>query len=194
MAQGPDEDLALVNAARAGEEDAFKALFEKYRDRAVALAYRYTHNREDALDVVQDAFLKVFRSLSGFKGQSRFVHWLFRIVVNRAIDVCRSREASHPTYDEAREGEGIAAPDLRPDANPLRSAARNELQEAYQNAIGELSPEHRAVISLHVSQGMRYIEIAETLDIPVGTVMSRLHYARKHLQEILKKFLDADRA
>ena len=188
MARSPDEDQALVEAARAGEQPAYEALFKKYRDRALALAFRYTHRHEEALDVVQDAFIKAFDRLKDFRGESRFVHWLFRIVVNTAIDAGRYKPPPPVLYDESRGEEGITRGDPRPDADPARAAEHQELLEAYQQALAQLSPEHRAAFALHAVQGLPYKEIAEVLDVPLGTVMSRLHYARKHLQKILRRF------
>jgi RNA polymerase sigma-70 factor (ECF subfamily) len=183
MAESPDEDQALVQSALGGDEDAFRALFDKYKDRALAVAFRYTHDHESALDVVQDAFIKAFRKLGDFRGQSRFVHWLFRIVANAAIDFGRRKPPPTAPYDEGRESGSPPAPDDRPDADPVRRAEGKELQEAYSDALNQLSPEHKAAFALHATQGLAYREIAEVLDVPIGTVMSRLHYARKHLQE-----------
>jgi RNA polymerase sigma-70 factor (ECF subfamily) len=188
MVQGPDEDLANVQAAQRGNLGAFEALFVKYRDRAAALAFRYTHSHEDALDVVQDAFIKVFRSLGEFRGQSRFVHWLFRIVANTAIDARRAKGSPEAVYDEARESEGVTVADPSAEADPARVAASREVQAAYQKALAELSPEHRAVFELHVTKGLSYSEIAQQVGVPIGTVMSRLFYARKQLQQKLSRF------
>ena len=189
MTQSPDDDLALVDAARAGDQDAYEGLFNKYRDRAAAIAFRYTHNREDALDVVQEAFIKAFGSLDSFRGEAKFSNWLFRIVTNKAIDMFRRRKEPHASYDETREGEGIMVADTRPYANPVRNVETQEMREAYEGAVAQLSPDHRAVFALHVSKGLRYGEIAEALGIPIGTVMSRLHYARKRLRDLLRDFM-----
>jgi len=189
MERSPDEDAALVRAARAGEEDAFRALFEKYKERALGVASRYARNREDALDVVQNAFIKAFKRLDDFRGESHFSHWFFRIVANAAIDAARQRKEPQASYDEARESEGVSVRDDHPERDPARAAEDSELRQAYQQALGELSPDHREVFALHITQGLQYREIAQTLDIPIGTVMSRLHYARKHLQKTLRRFL-----
>lgn len=181
-----DDDLALVRDALARREGAFACLYEKYRERVYRVAYHFVHNKADALDLCQETFVRVFQSLKTFGGRSRFSTWLMRIAANTAIDFCRHQKVRRAgelderlvTSDERHPG-AAAAPD------PARGLEREELRGLIDDAVAELSPEHRAVFVLHAVEGLTYQEIADTVGVPIGTVMSRLHYARKRLQGLL---------
>lgn len=183
------EDLSLVDRCLARDAQAFEALFNKYRDKVYRVAYGYVHDKDDALDVVQEAFIKAFKSLAGFERESGFYTWLTRIAINLAIDHRRRRARKKAVLledymePEPRPGGGP------PPADPARGVEEKELRERYFQALEELSEKHRTVFLLHTVEGMAYKEIASTLEISIGTVMSRLHYARKRLQELLRDYL-----
>jgi RNA polymerase sigma-70 factor, ECF subfamily len=178
-AEGP-ADLELVARARAGDRDAFRLLVERYEGRAYAIAYGFLGNREDAREIVQEAFLKAYRTLAGFRGEAGFYTWLYRIVVNLAIDF-RRRDRPAPLEEPDR------LRDPR-EADPASEAYRGELREAIRAAIDGLPREQRAVIVLRELEGLSYAEIAEVEQVPIGTVMSRLFYARRKLQAALARY------
>ena len=177
-----DPDASLIAACRLpnsdGFERAFEQLFEKYRERVYAIAYRVTGNAGDALDVTQESFALVFRKLEGFRGGSLFSTWLFRIVVNCSIDFRRrvgvSRSGALTVVDD------LAAASVVDEApGPRDRAAASELSGQVQQAIGELSPKLRVILALRYLEDMSYEELAATLGLSLGTVNSRL--ARAHL-------------
>lgn len=181
-----NDDRRLVSLAIAGDRDARRALFELHRESAYRVAYRVTRREADALDVVQDAFIKAFESLGDFQQGASFRTWLLRIVTNRALDLVRSRRVRLAvSLDGGRdEGEpGVEAP--APTAAPDRRLSDHELATRLQRAIDELPAEQRAVFALFATGEMTYAEIAEVLTIPIGTVMSRLFHARRKLQTTL---------
>jgi RNA polymerase sigma-70 factor (ECF subfamily) len=151
-------------------------------------------NRDDALDVVQDTFTKAYQSLDRFKGESSFYTWLYRITLNLCIDHQR-RLARMPLAPlEAAEGpeESPVVHAARGDAerdNPLQRVQEVEIGQRIREAIAELTPEHRAVILLREVEGLSYEEISRALECPKGTVMSRLHYARRQLQARLRELV-----
>jgi len=189
---GPS-DAELVERARKGDRDAFRELVERYQRKIATLALGMLRNREDALDVVQETFTKAFQSLDRFKGDASFYTWAYRIAVNLCIDHQR-REAKMPVANlEPREGGGERAADpvtLLVDGSeqddPFQRTRDAEIARGLATAIAELTPEHRAVILLREVDGLSYEEISRVLDCPKGTVMSRLHYARRQLQERLR--------
>lgn len=182
-------DVELVERARQGDREAFRVLVERYQRKVAALALGMLRNREDALDVVQDTFTKAYQSLDKFKGDSSFYTWIYRIGVNLCIDHQR-RESRYVqigpvTDDTPDEVAPPSAEDLERD-EPFESARSSEIGTRLMDAINELTPEHRAVILLREVDGLSYEEISRALDCPKGTVMSRLHYARRHLQARLR--------
>ena len=194
---GDAEDPRLVEAALAGDAQAFETLFVKYRQRVFAVAWRLVREEESALDVVQDAFVRAYEELEKLRGEARFYPWLRKIAVNLAIDrlrqMRRSKEVSLFTRsgedsDEGREeivaAAAYATVDQR-ENNPGRQAEVMEFSSALSDALLKLSDSHRAVFMLHAAEGMSYKEIADALGCNIGTVMSRLFYARKRLQELL---------
>ncbi|MCY3021102.1 MAG: sigma-70 family RNA polymerase sigma factor [Planctomycetota bacterium] len=188
----------MVEKAASGDAEAFEKLFTKYRQRVFAVAWRLLHDEDAALDVVQDAFVRVYEQLSAREGVARFYPWLRRIAVNLAIDrLRRSRRGVEVALDERRVGEGDEASE-EPAAvvvardgseGPERKAEVSEFSGALAAALLKLSDAQRAVFMLHAAEGMSYKEIAEALDCNIGTVMSRLFYARKRLQELLAPHL-----
>jgi RNA polymerase sigma-70 factor (ECF subfamily) len=191
---GPEErtdDRALVARAADGDRAAFGALVQRHQDRIFNLAYQVVRNREDALDVAQDAFVKAFASLSGFKGEASFTTWMHRIVVNLAIDCLRRRRRGDPTdYDdrlavpEERDA-GFTAPD-----NPEKALETREVRSLLARGLQGLPPAHRAVLVLREIEGLSYRQIARVVGCNVGTVMSRLFYARRKLKKVLEPIWD----
>lgn len=184
----PDEEL--IRSARKGDEEAFRELMERYKRRAFSVAVGIVGDPDDAMDVVQDAFVKLYYKLKEFQFGSNFYTWFYRLLVNQAIDRWRksSRSQSVP-LDEKRLTEEDSPPDaaIYP-RTPEDLAGNRELGEALNRAIAALPEYHRAVILLREVDGMAYEEIAAVLGCSVGTVMSRLHYARAKLKEALKGF------
>jgi RNA polymerase sigma-70 factor (ECF subfamily) len=193
------EDKILVERVQEGDERAFRELFERYHRRAFAVAYGVVKNKQDALDIVQDGFVKVHKHIGKFQGTSSFYTWLYRIIMNLAIDhVRRRKNAKGVEYDdgvgrEADEvaGDGTLLPRIL-DANPGKTVVRRELLEKIQAALDELPEYHRAVILLREIDGLSYEEMAETLGVPKGTIMSRLFHARKKMQASLADYMDGD--
>ena len=187
------DDAALVERCRAGDVAAFEPLVEKYRQRVWRLAYNVLRDREEAWDVAQEAFIKAYQALPTFRGQSAFYTWLYRIVMNVAADRGRSRGAQGRAFGTERVPEEDwerVLPDQNPgDESPDAAAARTEDRAKIMKALDTLSEDHRRIIMLSDLEGLSYREIAETLDIPMGTVMSRLHNARKRLRDALGPLL-----
>ncbi len=185
-----DDDREVVRRVQAGDTEAFEALVEKYKRKAFRLAYQVLRDQEEALDVAQEAFIKAFRALPRFKGDSAFYTWLFRITMNLALDRKRQRATrvrSMGTEDVPPEEWERTAVSLAPD--PEDVAAGAEQRARIRVALDSLSENHRAIIILSDIEGLQYREIAEVLGIPMGTVMSRLHHARKRLREALGRGL-----
>jgi RNA polymerase sigma-70 factor (ECF subfamily) len=188
-------DAELVQRAKDGDPAAFRKLFDQYHRRAFAVAVGVVKNQEDALDVVQEAFIKVHRHIDRFQGSSSFYTWLYRIVMNLAID--HVRKARHVTDFDDRirhsdaAGDGALMPRIM-DENPGKTVVRSELTAHIQQALDQLPEYHRAVILLREVEGLSYEEMAKVLDVPKGTIMSRLFHARKKMQELLKAYIDGD--
>jgi RNA polymerase sigma-70 factor (ECF subfamily) len=195
----PVDDRELVAAAQRGDRDAFKTLFERYHRRAYALALGVVRHPDDALDVVQDAFIKAHRHLDKFEGNASFYTWLYRIVMNVAIDHLRKQNRS-PTvdYDDAvahAEEDGSAAPGeeaILPQllgGNPVKELHRKEIREKLESALALLSPNHRAVLVMRELDGLSYEEMAKVMKCSKGTIMSRLFHARRNMQKHLLELL-----
>jgi RNA polymerase sigma-70 factor (ECF subfamily) len=184
------DERALIRRCIAGDAAAFEPLVEKYRQRVWRLAYQVLHDREEAWDVAQEAFVRAFHSLPSFRGQSAFYTWLFRITVNVATDRHRQRGAQARAFGPERVTEEEwtrTAPD--PGRGPDQEAARAEQRERIRRALDALPPKARTIIMLSDVEGLSYREIAEVLNCPIGTVMSRLHNARKRLKGLLGPML-----
>jgi RNA polymerase sigma-70 factor, ECF subfamily len=185
-------DWELVQRTREGDRDAFRTLVERYQGKVATLALGILRSRDDALDVVQETFTKAYQSLDRFKGESSFYTWVYRIAVNLCIDHQR-HDAKLPQVplETGERGDTIirpAADGLRGD-EPFERARDTEIARRLREAISELTPEHRAVILLREVEGLSYEEISRVLQCPKGTVMSRLHYARRQLQTRLRELL-----
>jgi len=178
------DESALLERAKRGDTEAFAALVERYQRRVVGVAFAVVHNQDDAVELAQEAFVRAFQNLKKFESRSSFSTWLYRIAANLSIDF-RRREGRHVVL----RGEDAAAEISRipsAEGDSYRAAARNELGQRIQSALQQLTPEHRAVILLREVEGLSYDEICGVLQVPRGTVMSRLHYARGRLRVILK--------
>ena len=192
QATGP-ADVEIVQRAREGDHEAFRILVERYQGRAYRLALRVLRDEEQARDAVQDAFLKAYGSLDRFQGRSGFYTWLYRIVMNQCLDRKRRDKSDRELeWDEVTAARAVQAPAAGggegEGAGPAPDAAaeRGELRQILAKAIAELPEDARRTIELREIDGLSYREIAEALGIPKGTVMSRLHYARRSLQESLR--------
>jgi RNA polymerase sigma-70 factor (ECF subfamily) len=188
-----NDDAALIERSRAGDVAAFEPLVEKYRQRVWRLAYNILRDREEAWDVAQEAFIRAYQALPTFRGQSAFYTWLYRIVMNVAADRARARGARGRAFGTERvpeeDWERVLPDQGRAEESPDAVAARHEQQQKITRALDALPEHHRRIVVLSDLQGLSYREIAETLEIPMGTVMSRLHNARKRLREALKPLL-----
>ncbi len=185
-------DWELVQRARTGDRDAFRELVERYQRKIAALALGMLRNHEDALDVVQETFTKAYQNLDRFKGDAAFYTWVYRIAYNLCIDQQR-RTAKDPMLTLDAEVDGrpthpLPAGEPLPD-EPFARARDAEIASRVRAAIGDLTPDHRAVILLRELEGLSYAEISQVLECPKGTVMSRLHYARRQLQQRLRELL-----
>ncbi len=188
---GEDEKL-LVQRARKGDLEAYDQLVHKYQERVYGTLYNMTANHEDANDLTQEAFIKAFQALKSFKGGSSFYTWVYRIAVNRAINFLKQRKNRFQMSLDDLDFNAEHNPDLVAlisDKTPRREANLAELQEKLNAAMQRLSEPHRLVVTLHDIQGSSHEEIAEIMDCNVGTVRSRLFYARQQLQGYLSDYL-----
>lgn len=178
------DEAELIERAKKGDTKAFGALIERYQRRVVGVALGVAHNPDDALELAQETFVRAFENIARFESRSSFSTWLYRIAANVAIDF-RRRENRHPILrGEEAENELRRLPSASGDS--YAATRRSELGQRINEALEELTPEHRTVILLREVEGLSYDEISEVMQCPRGTVMSRLHYARNHLREILK--------
>src|SRR5580693_4212223 len=184
------DDIALVRRCQKGDALAFEQLVIKYRSKVFSMIYGMVQNEQDAWDLAQEGFIKAWRSIHRFKGQASFYTWLYRIVTNVAIDSLRrkgfKKTAEFDDQIAASEVEPGSRTVPTPDPLPHHGLEREEIRQRIEQAISKLSPEHRAVIVMKEIEELQYNEIAEALGCSIGTVMSRLFYARKKLQTLLK--------
>jgi RNA polymerase sigma-70 factor, ECF subfamily len=191
LAQVDVSELDLVKQCQAGNTEAFDQLVTRYRTRVFAMIYNMVHNEQDAWDLAQDSFVKAWKSIGRFRGRSSFYTWIYRIVMNVTIDWLRKKQvkgAGAEFNDAIQLKEIEPASRTLPKADPLphERMERSEIRARIDNAIAQISPEHRAVIVMKEIEEMQYHEIAEALGCSIGTVMSRLFYARKKLQNLLR--------
>jgi RNA polymerase sigma-70 factor, ECF subfamily len=184
------DDKRLVERCQAGDLSAFEPLVEKYRQRVWRLALRMVRDREEAWDVAQEAFVRAWQALPNFKGQSAFYTWLFRIAVNVASDRLRQRGARARAFGAEQVSEDEMARTVTDtSAMPDDTAEQQERRLRIRRGLDALPEHHRTIIMLSDLEGLSYREIAEVLQIPMGTVMSRLHNARKRLRDVLGPLL-----
>lgn len=190
-AQRAEEDL-IVRRAQKGDLAAYDELVRRYQERIYATIYHMTSNHEDANDLAQESFIKGFQALKSFKGGSSFHTWLYRIAVNKTINFLKQRKHRAAVSLNDLDFNVEKDPDLLAlisDKNPRRDAALSELQKKLNEAMQKLSEPHRLVVTLHDVQGLAHEEIAQIMDCNVGTVRSRLFYARQQLQGYLLDYL-----
>ncbi len=180
-------DWELVQQCQAGDMSAFQELVARYQQKVLMVILGLLRNREDALEVSQETFLRAYRKINSFKGGSSFYTWLYRIAVNMAIDA--QRRIKRNPLDLRESMDGILEERDEVAKDPFVDVHDKQLRAKLTQAINELSPEHRSVIVLRTLEGLSYKDIGEILGCSDGTVMSRLHYARKKLQEKLRDFL-----
>jgi len=190
------EDLELVTAVKGGDAQAFKILMQRYQRKVYAVAFGFLRNQEDALDVVQESFIKVHRYIGKFEGNSSFYTWLYRIVANLCIDQLRKakRHRDVEFKDGLRhDGKDEPASDLVPYlarfGDPSDMLRRKEILAAVETSLEHLSDKHRAVIVMRELQGMSYEEMAQAMKCSKGTIMSRLFHARRNMQKLLTEHL-----
>jgi len=193
----PDKDLVLrcQAASPSGLEGCFRELYDAYKDRVYNVCYRITGNVNDALDAAQDTFGILFRKVEGFRFQSKFSSWVYRIAVNASIDLKRKAANRRlPSLDQMTQVRGEESPSLEPvderAVSPVESAATEELELEVQAAITRLSPKMRGITVLRYMQGLSYEEISLSLGISLGTVKSRLARAHQALDRELTPLLD----
>jgi len=188
----PTEEMVLVDRARGGELRAYDELIKRYQERIYATVYHMTSNHEDANDLAQESFVKAYQALKSFKGGSSFYTWLYRIAVNKTINFLKQRKnRQHMSLNDldfnAEHDPDLVA--LISDKTPRREAGLNELQEKLNGALLKLSEHHRMAVVLHDVQGLSHEEIAKIMHCNIGTVRSRLFYARQQLQALMADYI-----
>jgi RNA polymerase sigma-70 factor, ECF subfamily len=188
-----ETELRLVERVARGDAAARREFFESYRDASYHVALRITGRAEDALDVVQDSFIRAFDRLAEFQRESSVRTWLLRIVTNRALDILRSRRVRLAVPLDSTDDTGGALPGLEAatESDPGQKLEAAELHDRLHRAVASLPPDQRVVFALYAQGEMTYAEIAEIVGIPIGTVMSRLYHARRRLRELLPDLLPA---
>lgn len=188
----PIEEAILVERARSGQMEAYDELVRRYQERIYATVYHMTSNHEDANDLAQEAFIKGFHALKSFKGGSSFYTWLYRIAVNKTINFLKQRKNKTQMSLDDLDFHAEHDPDLVAlisEKTPRREVNLAELQEKLNTAMQKLSEPHRLVVTLHDVQGLSHEEIAKIMECNIGTVRSRLFYARQQLQAYLSDYL-----
>ena len=186
------EEDVIVRRAQKGDLAAYDELVRRYQERIYATIYHMTSNHEDANDLAQDSFIKGYQALKSFKGGSSFYTWLYRIAVNKTINFLKQRKNRSAMSLNDLDFNAEKDPDLVAlisDKTPRRDAALGELQKKLNEAMQKLSEPHRLVVTLHDVQGLAHEEIADIMECNVGTVRSRLFYARQQLQGYLLDYL-----
>lgn len=187
-----DVDWAIVQRVQAGNVGAFDQLVQKYREPIFSVIYNMTSNREDASDLTQETFIKAFQAIARFKGKSSFFTWIYRIAMNATMTFLKKRSRrryiSYENINEEMHSSDIVER-LTAKNRSDKGAMVQELQEKLNDSLQKLSPKHRTVVVLHEIEGLSHAEIAEITQVSVGTVRSRLHYAKQQLQSHLMDYL-----
>lgn len=180
-------DEALVKAAQKGDMLAFEELVARHRDKIYARAFSMMRNEEEAVDLSQEAWIKGWQRLVQFQGESSFVTWMTRIVINLCLDQLRKQKRQRAESIEAMDEESGGVERQMPvvTVNPTERLERSELRQRIDKALGQLSYEHRTVLVLHEFEDLEYKEIAKRMKCSIGTVMSRLFYARRKMASLL---------
>jgi RNA polymerase sigma-70 factor (ECF subfamily) len=185
-------DQALVERVQKGDKQAFDVLVLKYQNKIIQLVYRYVHDSDEARDVAQEAFIKAYKAIGRFRGESAFYTWIYRIAINTAKNYLVASGRRPPRSDidaqDAEQYEGATG--LKEYATPERVLMRDELQETIARAIDELPDDLRTAITLRELEGLSYEEIAQTMECPIGTVRSRIFRARDAIDSKLRPLLD----
>lgn len=185
-------DLELVQRVQSGDKKSFDLLVLKYQHKVVNLVLRYVHDQDQAMDIAQEAFIKAYKGLKNFRGDSAFYTWLYRIAINTAKNYLVSQGRRTPNIDidaeEAEQYEGATA--LKEYGTPEHEMLTEEIRMVISNAIDTLPEDLRTAIMLRELEGMSYDEIAEAMDCPIGTVRSRIFRAREAIDKVLKPLLD----
>lgn len=181
------DDQILVHKAQRGDTEAFEELVARHRDKIYARAYSMMRNEEEAIDLAQEAWVKGWQRLRQFQGESGFGTWMTRIVINLCLDQLRKQKRQRTESIEALDEESGGVERQMPviTVNPTAGLERAELRQRIDQALGQLSYEHRTVLVLHEFEEMEYKQIAKTMGCSIGTVMSRLFYARRKLAALL---------
>ncbi len=186
-------DLTLIRRCQAGDVEAFGGLVTRYQDRLYGTLVQILGSLEDARDVSQDAFVLAFQKLGTFRGDSAFYSWLFRIAYNAAMTRRRKdRKPRHASVEAVRDKMGDEPTDGSPGADPAYAMQTEERQEMVRRALDELAEDYRTVLVLKEIDGLRYDEIAEIVDCPIGTVRSRIHRARQELRDKLSRTMKSE--
>ncbi|MEN9503096.1 MAG: polymerase sigma factor RpoE [Pseudomonadota bacterium] len=184
-------DLELVQRVQTGDKKSFDILVLKYQHKVINLVLRYVHDQDTAQDVAQEAFIKAYRGLKNFRGESAFYTWLYRIAINTAKNYLVSQGRRLPDTDidaeEAEQFSGESA--LKEYATPEHEMLTEEIQTAVTRAIDQLPDDLKTAIMLRELEGMSYEEIAVTMDCPIGTVRSRIFRARESIDKVLRPLL-----
>ncbi len=184
------EDVELVKQCQRGDTKAYNELVTRYRGKVYAMIYNMVRNEQDAWDLAQDGFLKAWKSIASFRGQSAFYTWLYRIMTNVTIDWLRKKQIQGGTeFDDSLELNHVEPGSVtmpKSELLPDEKMEHAEIRKRIDAALDKLSPEHRAVIVMKEMDGMQYNEIADAVGCSLGTVMSRIFYARKKLQTLLR--------
>ena len=182
---GVQDDLAFIERLQAGDRQAFAQLLDRYEARIYRLALRFTGSAMDAEDVTQEIFLGIYKSIGNFRGGAALGTWIYRVAMNHCLEFRRRRKLDCVPYNEEL---ALASHDWRED--PEQSAGKTELSARVESALQHLSPQHRDVIVLHELQGLTYQEVASALNVPVGTVKSRLSNAFRRLRDLLGGYVN----
>jgi RNA polymerase sigma-70 factor (ECF subfamily) len=185
-------DKELVKRVQQGDKKSFDLLVLKYQNRIIKLVSRYVREPSDAMDIAQEAFLKAYRALPNFRGDSAFYTWLYRIAINTAKNHIVSMSRRPPeAHLENADGDAIALEELQPDIdNPEHLLLADEIKETILTAMNKLPEDLRVAITLREVEGLTYEEIAEAMDCPIGTVRSRIFRAREAVDIKLKPLLE----
>jgi len=181
------EETKLISRCQQGDQEALKEIYDKYHKKVYRIAYGVVRQREEALDIVQEVFIKLFPSIKNFKGRSHFFTYLYRMVMNTAIDHAR-KMGKQPLL--SLDEEGSLKPSDEVEKGPERILLHKELEERLNWAMNKLPAEQRAALIFREIEGLSYQEMAEAMECSIGTVMSRLHYGRKKMQELLKDYVE----
>ncbi len=186
------DDQQFIDACLAGDTEAFGRLVERHQDRLCNTLFNVLGSTEDARDVAQESFVQAFNKLDTFQGRSAFYTWLYRIAMNTAVTYRRKHRRGTISIEASRERIGSEPVDARPDNQPDQQMEAAERQALVRTALSEISIEYRTVLVLKEMEGLKYEEIAEIVNCPIGTVRSRIHRARNDLRERLRILLKED--